>query len=108
MKINSLNAISPIDGRYRKKTESLSKYFSEESLIKYRLKIEIEYFIALCKIPLPELENFNSNIDNNRLKVDFNLRTGKNHGCSFRIRKSHLAELFDNSQQLIRDHEIVG
>ena len=60
MKINSLNAISPIDGRYRKKTESLSKYFSEESLIKYRLKIEIEYFIALCKIPLPELKNFNS------------------------------------------------
>ena len=49
MKINSLNAISPIDGRYRKKTESLSKYFSEESLIQYRLKIEIEYFIALAK-----------------------------------------------------------
>ena len=59
MKLNSLNAISPIDGRYRKKTESLSKYFSEESLIKYRLKIEIEYFIALCQIPLPELKTFN-------------------------------------------------
>ena len=59
MKLNSLNAISPIDGRYRKKTESLSKYFSEEALIKYRLKIEIEYFIALCQIPLPELKTFN-------------------------------------------------
>ena len=58
MKLRALNAISPIDGRYRKKTESLSEYFSEESLIKYRLKIEIEYFIALCKIPIPELKTF--------------------------------------------------
>ena len=72
MKINSLNAISPIDGRYRKKTESLSKYFSEESLIKYRLKIEIEYFIALCKIPLPELKNFNSKLFKNLRNIYIN------------------------------------
>ena len=72
MKINSLNAISPIDGRYRKKTESLSKYFSEESLIKYRLKIEIEYFIALCKIPLPELKSFNSKLFKNLRNIYIN------------------------------------
>ncbi len=72
MKINSLNAISPIDGRYRKKTESLSKYFSEESLIKYRLKIEIEYFIALCKIPLPELKKFNSKLFKNLRNIYIN------------------------------------
>ena len=54
----------------RKKTESLSKYFSEESLIKYRLKIEIEYFIALCKIPLPELKNFKFESD----KLFFSIR----------------------------------
>ena len=49
MSLSQLNAISPIDGRYRGKVESLSKYFSEEALIKYRVLIEIEYFIALCK-----------------------------------------------------------
>jgi len=59
MKLNPLNAISPIDGRYRSKTKSLSHYFSEESLIRYRLKIEIEYFISLCELPIPELKNFN-------------------------------------------------
>ena len=72
MKINTLNAISPIDGRYRKKTESLSKYFSEKSLIQYRLKIEIEYFIALCKIPLPELKNFNSKFFKNLRNIYLN------------------------------------
>ncbi len=58
MEINSLHAISPIDGRYRSKTESLANYFSEEALIKYRLKVEIEYFIALCELPLPQLNQF--------------------------------------------------
>ena len=56
MTLNKLNAISPIDGRYNSKTRELKSFFSEESLIKYRVKIEIEYFIALCKIPLAELE----------------------------------------------------
>ncbi|MEN8123793.1 MAG: adenylosuccinate lyase [Bacteroidota bacterium] len=59
MNFTSLNAISPIDGRYRNKVEQLAPYFSEEALIKYRLKVEIEYFIALCKIPLPQLLEFN-------------------------------------------------
>jgi adenylosuccinate lyase len=59
MKLSPLNAISPIDGRYRGKTKTLSKYFSEEALIQYRVKVEIEYFIALCEIPLPQLENIN-------------------------------------------------
>ncbi|RZJ74774.1 MAG: adenylosuccinate lyase [Flavobacterium sp.] len=54
--LTELNAISPIDGRYRNKTHSLSRYFSEEALIKYRVLVEIEYFIALCELPLPQLE----------------------------------------------------
>lgn len=58
MNLDSLNAISPIDGRYRSKTISLGPYFSEEALIKYRVKVEIEYFIALCELPLPQLSNF--------------------------------------------------
>ncbi len=58
MSLTELNAISPIDGRYRSKTESLANYFSEEALIKYRVLVEIEYFIALCEEPLPQLENF--------------------------------------------------
>ncbi len=56
MTLNKLNAISPIDGRYNSKTAELKSFFSEESLIRYRVKIEIEYFIALCKIPLEELK----------------------------------------------------
>ena len=60
--LNELNAVSPIDGRYRNKTKSLSKYFSEEALIKYRVLVEIEYFIALCQIPLPQLKNVNPNV----------------------------------------------
>ena len=58
--LNELNAISPIDGRYRSKTAPLSDYFSEEALIKYRVLVEVEYFIALCEIPLPQLKNVNS------------------------------------------------
>jgi adenylosuccinate lyase len=60
--LNELNAVSPIDGRYRSKTSSLSKYFSEESLIRYRVLVEIEYFIALCEIPLPQLKVVNPNV----------------------------------------------
>jgi adenylosuccinate lyase len=55
MQLSELNAVSPIDGRYRSKTASLSPYFSEEALIKYRVQIEVEYFIALCELPLPQL-----------------------------------------------------
>jgi len=53
--LSELNAISPIDGRYRNKTQNLAPYFSEEALIKYRVLIEVEYFIALCEVPLPQL-----------------------------------------------------
>jgi len=56
MQLNELNAISPIDGRYRNKTNPLAPYFSEEALIRYRVLVEIEYFIALCEIPLPQLQ----------------------------------------------------
>ena len=58
MKLTALNAISPIDGRYRSKTKSLTAFFSEEALIKYRVRVEIEYFIALCELPLPQLADF--------------------------------------------------
>ena len=56
MSLSALQAISPIDGRYASKTKALSGYFSEEALIKYRVLVEIEYFIALCELPLPQLE----------------------------------------------------
>ena len=62
MLLTALNAISPIDGRYRSKTKSLAGYFSEEALIKYRVQIEIEYFIELCKLPLPQLADFNPSL----------------------------------------------
>ncbi len=58
MKSSPLTAVSPVDGRYHGKTEALSAYFSEYALFKYRLQVEIEYFIALCELPLPGLENF--------------------------------------------------
>jgi adenylosuccinate lyase len=60
MNLSPLNAISPVDGRYRRQTEELAGYFSEEALIRYRLFVEVEYFIALCELPLPELKSFNS------------------------------------------------
>ena len=60
MNLNLLTAISPIDGRYRGKTEKLALYFSEYALIKYRVKVEIEYFITLCELPLPQLKGFDS------------------------------------------------
>ena len=58
MELDVLTAISPIDGRYRNKTELLAGYFSEYALIRYRVRVEIEYFITLCELPLPQLEGF--------------------------------------------------
>ncbi|PZW39199.1 adenylosuccinate lyase [Mesonia algae] len=60
--MTSLQAISPIDGRYHSKTEKLSAYFSEEALIKYRVKVEIEYFISLCNLPLPQLAEIDTDL----------------------------------------------
>jgi len=62
MPLSSLNAISPIDGRYRSKVNELAPYFSEAALIKYRVQVEIEYFIALCELPLPQLSDFDSSL----------------------------------------------
>jgi len=62
MELNQLTAISPIDGRYRKQVDSLAPYFSEFGLIKYRVRVEIEYFITLCQIPLPQLEGINKSL----------------------------------------------
>jgi len=61
MELNLLTAISPIDGRYRSKVENLQLYFSEYALIKYRVLVEVEYFIALCELPLPQLATFDKN-----------------------------------------------
>jgi len=62
MSTNALQAISPIDGRYASKTKELIPYFSEEALIKYRVQIEVEYFIALVELPLPQLSNFDTTL----------------------------------------------
>ena len=58
MELSLLTAVSPIDGRYRGKTEPLAEYFSEYALVRYRVRVEIEYFIALCELPLPQLQDF--------------------------------------------------
>jgi adenylosuccinate lyase len=58
MSLTPLQAISPVDGRYRRQTERLADYFSEAALIRYRMRVEIEYFIALCRLPLPQLAGF--------------------------------------------------
>lgn len=58
MDLDILTAVSPIDGRYRGKTEPLAPYFSEYALMKYRVRVEIEYFITLCELPLPQLAAF--------------------------------------------------
>lgn len=62
MTLDTLTAVSPIDGRYRNKTERLADYFSEYALIRYRIRVEIEYFITLCELPLPQLASFNHDL----------------------------------------------
>ncbi|WP_353778719.1 adenylosuccinate lyase [Winogradskyella sp. 3972H.M.0a.05] len=69
MSLSSLNAISPIDGRYRNKVSELGNYFSEEALIKYRVLVEIEYFIALCEIPLPQLQSIDATVFDKLRKI---------------------------------------
>ena len=66
MNLSPLTAISPIDGRYRSKTVELDDFFSEFALIRYRVMVEVEYFISLCELPLPQLEKFNGDYDDLR------------------------------------------
>ena len=70
---DSIHSISPVDGRYQSKTENLAPYFSEASLIKYRIKVEVEYFITLCEHPLPQLKNVDHSLfkDLRALYVNF-------------------------------------
>jgi adenylosuccinate lyase len=75
MDLHPLNAISPIDGRYRKSCEELGLYFSEEALMRYRVMVEIEYFIELCELPLPQLQSF----DKNQYKALRNIYHGFGH-----------------------------
>ena len=71
--MQALTAISPIDGRYRDKVDSLANYFSESALIRYRVMVEVEYFIALCKLPLPQLRGFDHTLFDNleEIYLDF-------------------------------------
>ncbi len=73
MELNTLNAISPVDGRYRRATNELHLYFSEAALIRYRVLVEIEYYIALCELPLEQLQGFNKEVysDLRRIYLDF-------------------------------------
>jgi adenylosuccinate lyase len=71
MNLNTLSAISPIDGRYRKQVDSLAPYFSEFGLIKYRVQVEIEYFIALCQLPLPQLQSVTNVSDLRQIYENF-------------------------------------
>lgn len=75
MSNNALRAISPIDGRYQSKTAALVPYFSEEALIKYRVFVEIEYFIALCELPLPQLKYFNHALFSDLRSIHINFTT---------------------------------
>ena len=87
MDLNVLTAISPVDGRYRSKADSLASYFSEFALIRYRVQVEVEYFIALCELPLPQLE-----------KVD--------HGVFAALRQLYTSFTVENAQS-IKDIEKV-
>ncbi len=75
MNLTPLTAISPIDGRYRSKVEDLANYFSEEALMRYRIKVEIEYFIALCEIPLEQLKDFEASYFEKLRKIYLNFST---------------------------------
>ena len=69
MELSTLTAISPVDGRYRKQTETLAGYFSEFSLIQYRVLVEVEYFVALAELPLPQLKGKLSAADKKALRA---------------------------------------
>ncbi|HRG17505.1 MAG TPA: adenylosuccinate lyase [Flavobacterium lutivivi] len=75
MSLTTLNAISPIDGRYRKATKPLANYFSEEALIKYRVLVEVEYFISLCESNLPQLNEVDKNVFEDLRNIYKNLST---------------------------------
>ncbi|GGC92031.1 adenylosuccinate lyase [Flavobacterium lutivivi] len=75
MSLTTLNAISPIDGRYRKATKPLANYFSEEALIKYRVLVEVEYFISLCESNLPQLNGVDKNVFEDLRNIYKNLST---------------------------------
>ena len=70
MELSPLTAISPVDGRYRSKTAGLDNYFSEFALIRYRVKVEVEYFIALAELPLPQLASLSMSLGGMKLTRD--------------------------------------
>ncbi len=112
MNISTFDAISPVDGRYRKNCEPLASYFSESSLIRYRVKVEAAYFLALCKIPLPQLKNISkdSTIELERLIQDLSvvdikaikdIESVTNHdvkAVEYYIKQNYAAALGDGSE----------
>ena len=76
MSLTALQAISPIDGRYQNKTASFSAFFSEEALIRYRVRVEVEYFISLCELPLPQLKNIENHQFETLRKIYTSFSTG--------------------------------
>ncbi|MDR0421232.1 MAG: adenylosuccinate lyase [Prevotellaceae bacterium] len=89
MDLNTLTAVSPIDGRYGQQTENLYPYFSEYGLIKYRIMVEVEYFIALCELPLPQLKNINKS-------------------CYNRLRNLYLHFSLDDAQHIKKTEQITN
>src|SRR6201996_1407795 len=87
MTLTPLSAISPIDGRYRNTTSGLAAYFSEYALIKYRVFVEIEYFIALCEYPLPQLHDFDKKVSE-KLRDIYKNFTESNAECIKDIEKT--------------------
>ncbi|MDR1562054.1 MAG: adenylosuccinate lyase [Dysgonamonadaceae bacterium] len=88
MKLNALTAVAPVDGRYREKIINLSGYFSEYALIKYRLKVEIEYFVALCELPLPQLSTINNPVIFDSLRSVYRNFTLENAECIKEIERT--------------------
>ena len=116
MKLDTLTAVSPIDGRYRARTEALGNYFSEYALIKYRVRIEIEYFIALCEEPLPQLASVDTKYFDTLRDIYINFTEGDaqrikdiekvtNHDV--KAVEYFLKEKFDEQKELIPYKEFI-
>jgi hypothetical protein len=88
LELTPLTAISPVDGRYRRATKPLAEYFSEQALIRYRTMVEIEYFIALCEIPLPQLADFPKDQFGPRVRLQRTSRVKTRNGSRPSRRKS--------------------
>ena len=94
MTLTPLSAISPIDGRYRNTTSSLAAYFSEYALIRYRVFVEVEYFIALYKHPIPQLQNLDTNVAEKLRDIYKNFNEADAENINYLIRRQLVSCLF--------------